>query len=61
MSKYEVVKGLLWIGSEMEDISREIQMHMRRYLEGDSKAMDDIRRLQNRRIELMTPKKWRKK
>ena len=60
MSKYEVVKGLLWIGSEMEDISREIQMHMRRYLEGDNTAMDDIRQLQNRRIELMTPKKWRK-
>lgn len=58
-SKYEVAPGL-FIGSEIGDIDREVKVLMKEYLNGNQESLKKIRRLQDRRIELLKPKMMRK-
>lgn len=59
-NKYEVVPGLLWVGSELEDIRREKKKLMYEYLNGSSTAMLEIDKLSARERELLMPKRFRK-
>ena len=54
--KYEVAPGL-WIGSEIGDIDREVKQLMPKWaFEGDKEAFDRIRKLQERRTEILFPR-----
>jgi hypothetical protein len=59
-NKYEVAPGL-FVGSEIGDIDREVKILMKEWLGGDQEAFSKIRELQDRRMELMLPKRMRDK
>lgn len=59
-NKYEVAPGL-FIGSEIGDIDREVKVLMKKWLDGDLEAFDKMQQLYDRRIELMLPKRLRRK
>lgn len=58
MSMYEITPGL-FIGSEIDDIDREVKVLMRKWLDGDQEAFNKMQKLYNRRIELLMPKRLR--
>lgn len=59
-NKYEVAPGL-FIGSEIGDIDREIKVLTKQWLDsGDKMFLRQIKSLQDRRMELMKPKRIRK-
>ena len=58
MSKYEVAPGL-WIGSEINDINREIKQLVKKLVDGDETVLLEITRLTNKKIELLKPKIFR--
>jgi hypothetical protein len=60
MNKYEVVPGL-WVGSEISDIDAETKFLIAQYLQGDTAVMSRIRLLQERKRQLLAPKKLRKR
>lgn len=58
-SKYEVAPGV-WIGSEINDIDREIKSLIFKQGNEGWTVDDELRftTLKNRRMELMMPKTW---
>ena len=59
MSKYEVAPGL-FIGSEIGDIDRETKKLIGEYLRGNELVFPRIRALQDRRRELLMPRKFQR-
>jgi hypothetical protein len=58
VEKYEVAPGL-FIGSEIGDINRVIKTLMKKWVEeGDEDAFRKIKYFQDKRMELLMPKKF---
>jgi hypothetical protein len=58
-NKYEVAP-VLFIGSEIGDIDREVKVLMKEWLNGNQKSFEKMQKLYDRRLELLKPKKIRK-
>jgi hypothetical protein len=58
-NKYEVAPGL-FIGSEIGDIDREVKVLMKEWLNGNQQSFEKMKKLHDRRLELLKPKKIRK-
>ena len=52
MKDYEKAPGL-WIGSEMEDLNREMAELIAREIEGDSSVKERQRQIRQRRREIL--------
>lgn len=57
-NKYEVAPGL-FVGSEIGDIDREVKVLMKEWLGGNQESFHKMRELQDRRMELLMPKRLR--
>ena len=59
MPRKELIPGI-YIGSEIGDLNKRQKEAIKKLLDGDESAMTDLRKISDRRIELLKPKKFKR-
>lgn len=59
MPKQEIAPGV-FVGSEIGDLNRQQKEAIKRLLDGDESAMYDLRKISDKRIELLMPRRFKR-